>query len=172
LHEIVALACELRQRVHDQLTEIAPGEFKARMIGYEGLTEHAAQDLRAPSRDVLPQDDRLNRDAVIGAVTGLGVIEKDSVCVGGDLILVQVSAFSGRCRLEVTGSHGRILSDSVRTAYNIVQSRFREFGVAEKRLQSQQIAVHLVRIAEPKDGPSAGLAGSYVPPLKLDENWS
>jgi ATP-dependent Lon protease len=158
LSEIVGLACEMRQRVHDQLTEIAPGEFKPRMIGYRELTEHAALDLRAPSKDVLPRDDRLNREAVVGAVTGLAVIEKDGVGVGGDLILVQVSAFSGHGKLEVTGSHGRVLSDSIRTAYNIVQSRFREYGITEKRLRDQQLAVHLVRIAEPKDGPSAGLA--------------
>ena len=49
-------------------------------------------------------------------------------------------------------------SDSVRTAYTIVRTRFREFGISEKRLQDQQVAVHLVRIAEPKEGPSAGLA--------------
>lgn len=32
LHEIVALACELRQRVHDQLVVLAPGEFKPHPI--------------------------------------------------------------------------------------------------------------------------------------------
>jgi ATP-dependent Lon protease len=158
LHEVVALACELRQRVHNQLTEIAPGEFKPRMIGAQGLTEHAAQDLRTPSKDVLPQDDRLNREAVVGAVTGLAVIEKDGVGVGGDLILVQVSAFAGKGHVEVTGLHGPVLRNSVQTAYNIVRSRFHELGINEKRLREQVVAVHLVRIAEPKEGPSAGLA--------------
>ena len=51
-----------------------------------------------------------------------------------------------------------MLTDSVRTAYNIVRTRFHEFAINEKRLQDQQVAVHLVRIAEPKEGPSAGLA--------------
>ncbi|HMC89410.1 MAG TPA: BREX system Lon protease-like protein BrxL, partial [Gemmataceae bacterium] len=32
-YEIVDLACELRQRVHDQLGKLAPGEFPARRIG-------------------------------------------------------------------------------------------------------------------------------------------
>src|SRR5207248_1395282 len=31
-------------------------------------------------------------------------------------------------------------------------------GINEKRLREQVVAVHLVRIAEPKEGPSAGLA--------------
>src|SRR5262249_48196474 len=72
LQEVVALASELRQRVHNQLAEIAPGEFKPRYIGRAGVTEHAALDLRV-SRDVLPQEDRLNTEAVVGAVTGLSV---------------------------------------------------------------------------------------------------
>ncbi len=32
LREVVALACELRQRVHDQLSKLAPGEFKPKTI--------------------------------------------------------------------------------------------------------------------------------------------
>jgi ATP-dependent Lon protease len=162
LQEIVSLGCELRQRVHNQLTEIAPGEFKHRLIGWSGLTEHSAPDLRTPTKDHLPHDDHLNREAVVGAVTGLAVLTRDGVNIGGDLMLIQVSAYPGAAsgwgRVQVTGLHGKILSDSVRTAYNIVRSRFREFGINEKRLRGEVIAVHLVRIAEPKEGPSAGIA--------------
>lgn len=158
--ELVTLACELRQRVHNQLVEIDPGEFKPRLIGLAGMTVHCAKDLQAPGRHVLPQDDPLNREAVIGAVTGLGVVTRDGSIVGGDVILIQVSAFSGKQAggLSVTGLHGQILQDSVRTAYNIVRSRFRDFGMNEKLLRERVVAVHLVRIAEPKEGPSAGLA--------------
>jgi ATP-dependent Lon protease len=159
LEEIAALACELRQRVHNQLVEIAPGEFKPRFIGLAGMAEHMAKDLRAPGKTRLPQDDPLNREAVIGAVTGLGVMMRDGAVVGGDVILVQVSAFTGKCGgLSVTGLHGQVLRDSVQTAYNIVRSRFRDFGVNEKLLRERIVAVHLTRIAEPKEGPSAGLA--------------
>src|SRR5262249_44779934 len=51
-----------------------------------------------------------------------------------------------------------VLSDSVRTAYNVVRLGARKFGIDDRRLQEQWVAVHLVRIAEPRDGPSAGLA--------------
>ncbi len=155
--ELVLLACELRQRVHNQLVEIAPGEFKPRFIGLMGMSQHAAKDLRGRDR-LLPQEDRLNREAVVGAVTGLSVLIRDGVSVAGDLILVQVSAFAGHGHVQVTGLHGPVLKDSVQTAYNIVRSRFREFSINEKRLREQVVAVHLVRIAEPKEGPSAGLA--------------
>ena len=160
LQELVVFACEMRQRVHNQLAEMAPGEFKPRLIGLAGMTEHSAKDLQAAGRSVLPQEDPLNREAVIGAVTGLGVVTRDGAIVGGDVILIQVSAFSGKHSggLSVTGLHGQILQDSVRTAYNIVRSRFRDFGMNEKLLRERVVAVHLVRIAEPKEGPSAGLA--------------
>src|SRR5262245_38463809 len=46
MHEVITLASELRQRVHNQLCEIAPGEFKRRTIGFSGMSEHAAPDLR------------------------------------------------------------------------------------------------------------------------------
>ena len=167
LQEALALASEFRQRVYNQLTEIAPGEFKPRMIGTLGMTEHAALDLRSPTGHVLPQDDRLNREAVVGAVTGLSVLVRDGVTIGGDTIIIQVSAFSPQHssvsssvlgRFEVTGIHGLVMRDSVRTAFNVIRSRFREFGIEERRLREQTVAVHLVRIADPKDGPSAGIA--------------
>jgi ATP-dependent Lon protease len=158
LREVVTLACELRQRVHNQLCEIASGEFKPRMIGFEGLTEHAAQDLRKPSHDLVPAEDRLNREAVVGAVTGLVVLSREGKAAGGDITLIQVAAINGSSGFEVTGLHGQILKDSVQTAYNIVRKHCAEFGISEKRFKEQKVAVHLVRIAEPKDGPSAGIA--------------
>jgi ATP-dependent Lon protease len=51
-----------------------------------------------------------------------------------------------------------VLRDSVNTAYNVVRTMGREFGIAEQNLRERRIAVHLTRIAELRDGPSAGLA--------------
>lgn len=158
-HELVTLASEMRQRVHNQLAEMSPGEFKPRLIAPVGVSEHSARDLKVSSRGVIPQEDPLNREAVVGAVTGLGVLTRDGAVVGGDIILIQVSAFTGKyAQLNVTGLHGQVLKDSVQTAYNIVRSRFRDFGINEKLLRERVVAVHLTRIAEPKEGPSAGLA--------------
>jgi ATP-dependent Lon protease len=47
LQEVVALASELRQRVHDQLAKLAPGEFKPRVIAGQARTDHAAGELRS-----------------------------------------------------------------------------------------------------------------------------
>ncbi|MFO0936179.1 MAG: BREX system Lon protease-like protein BrxL [Gemmataceae bacterium] len=45
LHEVVTFACELRQRVHNQLCVIAPGEFKERMIAPVGVTKFEVPDM-------------------------------------------------------------------------------------------------------------------------------
>jgi ATP-dependent Lon protease len=157
LVELVTFACELRQRVHQQLCALAPGEFKPRLIAPADVTDHAAADLRP--REVAPERDRLNTEAAVGAVTGLAVVTNAAgQDVGGELTLIQVSAVNGPGKVEVTGLHGGALRDSVRAVYNLVRANFREFGVPEQRLKSQTVAVHLVRIAQPKDGPSAGLA--------------
>ena len=156
LLELVEFACELRQRIHQQLCALAPGEFKPRLIAPTAISTHPAEDLRA--RSVPVAQDRLNSEAVVGAVTGLAVLSKDGQEVGGDVMLIQVSAINGSPSVEVTGLHGGALRDSVRAVYNLVRANFRDFGITEARLKSQTVAVHLVKIAEPKDGPSAGLA--------------
>ncbi len=153
---VVTFAGELRQRVHQQLCVIAAGEFKPRLIAPAAVTHHTAQDLMAKA--VTPSTDRLNTEAVVGAVTGLGVTYRGEREVGGDTILIQVSALNGSSGLEVTGLHGTSLKDSVRAVYNLIRANFREFGIPEQRLKTQMVAVHLVKIAEAKDGPSAGLA--------------
>ena len=156
LREVVVLAAEFRQRVHTQLTIIAPGEFKPKLIAPRDMTEHTATDLNRAAPET--GDDPLNKEAVVGAVTGLSVLMQDGKEIGGDLILIQVSALSGSEKIQVTGRHGGDLKDSVLTAYNIVRAKFRELKVDESRLKDKMLAVHLVRIAEPKDGPSAGVA--------------
>lgn len=45
LLEVVMLACELRQRVHDQLCALAPGEFKPKLIAPASVEKHAAADM-------------------------------------------------------------------------------------------------------------------------------
>ncbi len=158
LAEVGTLACELRQRVHRQLCEIAPGEFKDKTIAFTGMGPLEAVDLQSKAAADIPAEDALNRDAKVGAVTGLGVVYRDNKAVGGDVIIIQVAAINGATGLEVTGLHGQILKDSVQTAYNIVRRNAVAFSISEKRFKEQKVAVHLVRIASPKEGPSAGLA--------------
>ena len=157
LLEVVTFASELRQRVHQQLCKIAPGEFREKLIAPAAIGAHTIPDL-LPRTASDPTKDLLNTTAIVGSVTGLAVKESEGKQIGGDLILIQVSSINGSPGLTVTGIHGRMLRDSIQAVYNLIRANFRDFGLQESRVSSQQIAVHLMKIAEPKDGPSAGLA--------------
>jgi ATP-dependent Lon protease len=145
-----------RRNSSQQLCALAPGEFKTRLIAPSAVAAHEAEDLKPRTTERV--DDRLNTEAVVGAVTGLAVLTQGDREYGGDTILIQVSAINGSTGVTVTGLHGRTLKDSVQAVYNLIRANFRELAIPEQRLKTQALAVHLVKIAEPKDGPSAGLA--------------
>jgi ATP-dependent Lon protease len=60
--------------------------------------------------------------------------------------------------LSVTGLRGAVLEQSVKAAYDALLHLGREVGLQPTMLRQRKVAVHLVNIAEPKDGPSAGVA--------------
>jgi ATP-dependent Lon protease len=49
LREVVVLACEMRQRVHNQLCKLAKGEFKAKQILPQEVEDFTAVDLKQPA---------------------------------------------------------------------------------------------------------------------------
>jgi ATP-dependent Lon protease len=148
---------ELRQRVHNQLTFIAPGEFSRRVVGFAGMVPHDARDL-VETQKVQQRDARANRDAIVGEVTGMVVLSRDNKDIGGDVFFTEVSHLPGRSGLSVTGIHGKVLDDSVKTALQAIQKLPAPWNHAAAKLATGQVAVHLVNIADPKDGPSAGIA--------------
>ena len=52
LEEVTDLASEMRQRMHNQLVKMAPGEFKPMVIGRVGLAGHTAADMVAKTSTV------------------------------------------------------------------------------------------------------------------------
>lgn len=148
---------ELRQRVHNQLIHIAPGEFSRRAISFPGMVPQDARDL-IETQKLQERDARANREPIVGQVTGLVVATRGNVDIGGDVFFIEVSSLTGRPGVSVTGLHGKVLEDSVRTAYQTLQLLPAPWSAAATRLALGQTAVHLVNIADPKDGPSAGVA--------------
>ncbi len=148
---------ELRQRVHNQLTHIAPGEFSRRAITFAGMVEQDARDL-VDTQKLQQRDARANRDPIVGHVTGLVVLTRGDAAISGDVFFIEVSSLNGRPGPSVTGLRGKVLEDSVRTAYQTLQLLPAPWNAAAARLSGAQTAVHLVNIADPKDGPSAGIA--------------
>jgi ATP-dependent Lon protease len=72
--------------------------------------------------------------------------------------VIEVSLVPGAPGVEITGGRGKMLKESVRSAYNLVCARATDFGVPADRMARHRVLVHLVHIAEEREGPSAGVA--------------
>lgn len=153
LAHVLQVATELRQRVHRQLERMSPGEFKPKTLHFEGLTPHSPPDLG--SRDELEEQDVMANEMVqLGKITILLVGGKG----GGGVGFVECVHNPGSGSPRVTGLHGPELRHSVEAAYQALLHAAPDLGLSVSELRARRFAVHLVNIAEPKEGPSAGLA--------------
>ena len=150
--QALQVAIELRQRVHDQLVKMAPGEFRTKRIAFPGMPNHDAPDIAGRSA-LEEQDVETNLRELVGKITILLVSPRG----GGDVGFVECAHVDGK-GLSVTGLRGAVLEQSVRAAYDALLNLGVGFGLIPEVLRSRKMSVHLVNIAEPKDGPSAGLA--------------
>lgn len=152
LDEVLQVAVELRQRVHVQLMRMAPGEFPHKTITFPRMAPHAAPDL-VDRRRLEAIDVEANQRDLKGKITILLVSDAG----GGDVGFVECAHVDGS-GLSVSGLRGTVLTESVRAAYDCLLNLGERFGLPAGVLRRKRMAVHLVNIAEPKDGPSAGLA--------------
>lgn len=156
--ECLHLAIEYRQRVHNQLCVMRPGEFQEKIIGYEGIPQCPAPDLD-PARRIAEADDRANTESIVGEITGLtAILSEDGEPIGGDILLIEVSSIAGAKGLRITGKHGPVLDHSVQSAYDHLVENIEEYGLPRKAISDRRISVHLTKISEEREGPSAGLA--------------
>lgn len=89
----------------------------------------------------------------IGLTNGMAWTE-----VGGDLLVVEVSAVPGKGKFTVTGQLGDVMKESCQAAMSYVRSRGPLFGFDKEFYANIDIHIHLPEGATPKDGPSAGIA--------------
>lgn len=154
LVHVLQVATELRQRVHRQLERMAPGEYKSKVLQFEGVDLSVAPDL-ARQDDLEEQDVLANQTSQVGKITILLVSGRG----GGSVGFVECVHNPGSTGLpRVTGLHGPELRHSVEAAYQALLHSAPALRVPVTHLTSKRFAVHLVNISEPKEGPSAGLA--------------
>lgn len=89
----------------------------------------------------------------VGVVTGLAW-----TAAGGELMFIEALKMPGTGRLQITGSLGDVMRESVNAAYSYARSRASELGISPDSFREFDVHVHFPEGAVPKDGPSAGIA--------------
>lgn len=153
LERALETAIDLRSRVHQQLERMAPGEFPAKRISFPGMGSTRSADLE-PKEAIEERDIESNQRDLVGRITILLVGDRG----GGDVGFVECAHVEGVGVPTVTGLRGRVLEQSVRASYDALLHLGAGLGLSPERLRARRMSVHLVNMAEPKEGPSAGLA--------------
>lgn len=153
LSHVLQVATELRQRVHRQLERMSPGEFKPKVLRFEGVEPLAPADIA--QRDAIEEQDVIANEMVqVGKITILLVGGRG----GGGVGFIECVHIEGSGMPLVTGLHGPSMRHSVEAAYQALLHDGESLGLRVHELRKKRFGVHLVNIADPKDGPSAGLA--------------
>lgn len=151
LKEIVLTACELRQRVREQLHLIAPGEYDRLQLGVKMLPSGKQAGPTLPDADRV-QKVALPKEPSIGEVIGLAV-EGDHGCI----LHFEMQATKGSGRIVPLGSIQRVMRESIETAAQYIKAKHEDLGISPQWRQNLDVAVLATFMGIPKEGPSAGI---------------
>ncbi len=99
----------------------------------------------------IPAEDELQKEA-IGVVNGLAYTE-----AGGDVLQIEVVSVPGNGKIQITGSLGDVMKESVEAAYTYIRSIASELQIPQDFYKTKDLHIHVPEGAVPKDGPSAGI---------------
>ncbi|MBR1377133.1 MAG: endopeptidase La [Bacilli bacterium] len=88
----------------------------------------------------------------IGIVNGLGYTP-----YGGNTIPIETNFYKGKGNLILTGSLGDVMKESAQIALSYIKSNYKEFNIKYDTLETNDIHIHALDGAIPKEGPSAGI---------------
>jgi len=77
---------------------------------------------------------------------------------GGQVLYIEATAMPGKGRLTLTGHLGNVMKESAMTALSYVRSAADRYDISGQWFYQHDIHVHVPAGAQPKDGPSAGIA--------------
>ena len=79
--------------------------------------------------------------------------------VGGDVLFVEATVYTGTGRLIITGQLGDVMKESAQAALSFVRAQIEKLhpNLADDYFQTHDLHIHVPAGAIPKDGPSAGV---------------
>ena len=128
-------------------TRIAEGKLQESVITPELVEEYL-------DHPIFQGSEELNlRTSIPGVVPGLAWTP-----YGGDVLFIEATSMPGGKGFQVTGSIGNVMNESARAALSFVRSRAKNLGLNDEFFSKSDIHLHIPAGAQPKDGPSAGVA--------------
>ena len=91
-------------------------------------------------------------ESKVGVVNGLGYTE-----YGGDIIPIESNYYKGSGKLILTGSLGDIMKESATIALSYIKANYKYYKIPYDKLENNDIHIHALEGAIPKEGPSAGI---------------
>jgi ATP-dependent Lon protease len=74
------------------------------------------------------------------------------------VLFIEATRMPGGKGFQVTGSVGNVMQESARASLSFVRARAAQLGLEENFFDRADIHLHIPAGAQPKDGPSAGVA--------------
>ena len=94
-----------------------------------------------------------DKEDQVGVSNGLYYSE-----VGGGIMPHEVLTMAGTGKLTFTGKLGDVFKETVEVARSYVRAHAKDFGIDEEKLNKLDIHLHVPEGAQPKEGPSSGVA--------------
>ncbi|MCX6345183.1 MAG: BREX system Lon protease-like protein BrxL [Armatimonadetes bacterium] len=151
LEEVLELACELRQRVREQLHLMASGEYDRVKLGVR---------MQPSGKEIVPtipdagrmQKVTLPEKPSVGEVIGLAV-EGERGCI----LHFEMQATKGSGRIVPLGSIQRVMRESIEAAAQYIRAKHASLGIDAEWRNNFDVAVLATYMGVPKEGPSAGI---------------
>ncbi|MBI3162426.1 MAG: endopeptidase La, partial [Chloroflexi bacterium] len=128
-------------------TQVAEGKIKKSDIIPELLDDYLDHPIYFDSEELN------KRTSIPGVVPGLAWTS-----FGGDILFIETTAMPGGRGFQVTGSVGNVMQESARAALSYVRSRADSLHLSQEFFNKFDLHMHIPAGAQPKDGPSAGVA--------------
>lgn len=94
-----------------------------------------------------------NKTLVPGLVNGLAY-----TIFGGLVMPIEVVNFPGSGKFKITGMLGQSMEESIKVAISYIKSNYKTFKIKESFFNNNDLHIHFLEGAIPKDGPSSGCA--------------
>ena len=98
------------------------------------------------------KDGKIDDNEFIGVAQGLAW-----TAVGGEMLPIEVVIMKGKGDIQITGSLGDIMKESVQLAISYMRCNAKKLDIRKEFYKNWDIHIHAPEGAVPKDGPSAGV---------------